>query len=426
MRERSVIQKLSDATLIHASQNYLNFVSNDYLGLSQHPSVIRAFQTAANQSGFGSGGSALICGYTPEHQALEEELAEFLNYEKVLLFSNGYLANLGVLSTFSLLPKNVSLIPKFFPDIPSSSPVISSNPTIIPSNPPVVSSNPPVIPSVARDLKITSKTSKYKTKIILDKFCHASLYDGASLAGVLAQRFLHNDMNHLQKKLASALEENIFIVTDGVYSMQGDIANLPEIIKLAQQYSAALIVDDAHGIGVLGKQGRGVLAHFHLSATEIPLLVGTFGKAFGGYGAFVAGSKDSINYLIQNCRTYIYTTALPPAVIAANRMSLKLIQQESDRRVHLNELIIYFQQCAQQLSLNFLSSFSAIQVIILGTAEKTLRVQQALKEKGLWVFAAVAAPTVTSNSARLRICLNALHNKSNIDYLLDNLAKALK
>ncbi len=363
-RSRRVIDSAQGIYLQIDGKQVLNFCSNDYLGLANHADVVAAFKQAADKYGVGSGSAHLVCGHSYEHHALEAELAEFTGRERALLFSTGYMANLGVIA--GLMAKG---------DV-----------------------------------------------IYEDKLNHASLLDGGLLSGAKFKRYLHNDMANLQLKMAND-NAAAMIVTDGVFSMDGDVANLAELSDIAIKKQALLLVDDAHGLGVLGETGAGLVEECGLNQQQVPLLVGTFGKAFGTSGAFVAGSELLIETLIQKARTYIYTTALPPAIAAATRMSLTIIQQETERRNHLKALIERFKTGAKQLNINLMSSDSAIQPILIGDVDKTVQISDKLLQQGFLV-SAIRPPTVPQGSARLRVTLSAAHQNHHVDSLLEALVTA--
>lgn len=344
-------------------QRYLTFCSNDYLGLANHPEVAAAFQKGIQQYGVGSGAAHLINGHTEAHQALEEELARMTGREAAILFSTGYMANIGVIT--ALLNK--------------------------------------------------------QDAVFQDKWNHASLLDGGLLSGGRFQRYLHNDVDNLNARLARSEARRKLIVTDGVFSMDGDIAPLPQLVTCAQQHDAWLMVDDAHGFGVLGDSGAGCAEHFQLSQSALPVLMGTLGKAVGTAGAFVAGSQTLIDYLMNFARPYIYTTAMPAAVSVATLASLKIIQHDSSRRQRLQSNIQYFRQAAEQLGLNLMPSHTAIQPILVGDADTALKASEHLKAHGMMVTA-IRPPTVPEGTARLRITLSAAHEPHQIDQLLQVLS----
>lgn len=362
-RQRTVSISPQGASVTIDGAAYLGFASNDYLGLANHPDVVAAFQQAATEYGVGSGASHLVHGHTHHHHALEEALARFIGRERVLLFSTGYMANMGVVSALAGRGHSV-----------------------------------------------------YQ-----DRLNHASLLDAGIVSRANMTRYRHNDLAQLADLLANDKAKRKFVVVDGVFSMDGDIAPLPELAALCQRYDAQLMVDDAHGFGVLGQTGGGCAEHFQLSAHELPILVGTLGKAFGTFGAFVAGSETLIETLIQFARPYIYTTALPPAVAAASCASLALLQYDTQRRDALHENIRYFREGAQAIGLPLMASQTPIQPIMLGDDASVLKAANYLRENGVLV-GAIRPPTVPEGTGRLRITLNANHSKSDIDALLVLLA----
>jgi len=358
-RSRRLVESAQGPELIVDGKPYLAFCSNDYLGLANHPEVTAAFVRAANEYGVGSGASHLVSGHSNLHHRLEEALAELTGRPRALLFSTGYMANLGAINA------------------------------------------------------LLGKTDF----VFEDKLNHASLLDAGLLCGARFQRFLHNDIASLESRLSRAEGGRKLVVVDGVFSMDGDLAPLPELAALAQKHDAWLMVDDAHGFGVLGENGAGCAEHFGLDVEQLPVLMGTLGKAIGSYGAFVAGSEALIETLIQFSRTYIYTTALPPAVAAATLKSLELLRLEAWRRDHLRALIARFRQGAQQLGLALMPSASAIQPLLVGDAGRALALSEQLAELGIWI-SAIRPPTVPAGGARLRITLSAAHSEAQIDRLL--------
>ena len=360
-RARRVVVSPQGVELQLNNQSVINFCSNDYLGLASHPNVIAAFKTAADEFGVGSGAAHLISGHNIAHHQLEEELAAFTGRDKALLFSTGYMANMGVIA--ALMRKTDS--------------------------------------------------------VFQDRLNHASLLDGALLSGARLKRYTHANAQHLDELLSEAQAKKL-IITDGVFSMDGDIAPLPDLANIAKNHHAWLMVDDAHGLGVLGAKGQGSLELYGLTQDDVPILMGTLGKSFGTFGAFVAGSELLIETLIQKARTYIYTTALPAAVAEATRASLKLVIAENWRREKLQHLIAYFKRGAQQLGFPLLPSDTAIQPMMIGDNERTMQLGTALFQHGFLV-GTIRPPTVPQNSARLRITLSALHEEQHIDRLLDAL-----
>ncbi|MCP3672708.1 MAG: 8-amino-7-oxononanoate synthase [Gammaproteobacteria bacterium] len=341
----------------------LGFCSNDYLGLANHPEVIAAMQRGAAEYGVGSGAAHLVTGHSAAHHALEEELAEFTGRPRVLLFSTGYMANQGVIT--ALLGRG---------DV-----------------------------------------------VYEDRLNHASLIDGGLLSRASMKRFAHGDMSALTRQMQSQESGEALVAVDGVFSMDGDIAPLLELAAICSEKQAWLMVDDAHGLGVLGATGGGSLEHYSLGLNEVPILMGTLGKGFGTFGAFVAGSEELIETLIQQSRSYVYTTASPPAMAEATRTSLRLVQQEPWRRQRLQELIGRFRSGAEQLGLPLMDSQTPIQPILAGSVERALEWSGRLEEQGILV-SAIRPPTVPEGGARLRVTLSAVHTDEQVDRLLEALA----
>ena len=356
-----------------AEDGRVNFCSNDYLGLARDPAVAAAMAEAAQQYGAGSGASHLVSGHGAEHEALERELADFTRRARAVVFSTGYMANLGVLA--ALADK--------------------------------------------RDL------------LLADALNHASLIDAARL--VRSPRNLwypHADAAAARALLdahapaAAAERGGAFLVTDGVFSMDGDLAPLPALAAAARAHEAWLVVDDAHGIGVVGADGGGCCEHFGLDAQAVPVLIGTFGKALGTFGAFVAGDEDVIELLIQRARSYIYTTALPPAVAAATRRALRIVRAEPWRREALQARIAQFREGAARRGLAVMPSTTPIQPLVLGGEATALTASGRLAEAGYRVTA-IRPPTVPAGTARLRITLSAAHTPQQVEGLLAALEQAV-
>ncbi len=340
------------------------FCSNDYLGLARHADLTAAMHAASAEFGAGSGAAHLVAGHSRPHHELEEQLAAFTGRERALLFSTGYMANLGVLAAFA-----------------------GRNETVLE-----------------------------------DRLNHASLIDGARLAGARLLRYAHADAAAVALAL-EPISDCTVIATDGLFSMDGDVAPLRELAALAARRGAWLLVDDAHGLGVLGASGRGSLELAGLDAAAAPLLVGTLGKALGCFGAFVAGDRDVVELLLQRARTYIYTTALPPGIAAAASAALGLAQRESWRREKLHALIARFRSGAASLGLPLMDSASPIQPLLAHDAARALRLSEALFAAGFWV-SAIRPPTVPPGSARLRLTLSAAHSEADIDAVLQALDDA--
>lgn len=359
LRRRYPVAQGAGRWLVADDRQYLNFSCNDYLGLSHHPDIIRAWKQGAEQFGVGSGGSGHVSGYSVAHQALEEELAEWLGYSRALLFISGFAANQAV---------------------------------------------------------ITAMTAK-EDRIVADRLSHASLLEAASLSPAQLRRFTHNDVAHLARLLASPCPGQQLVVTEGVFSMDGDSAPLAEIQQVTQQHNGWLMVDDAHGTGVIGEQGRGSC---WLQKVNPELLVVTFGKGFGVSGAAVLCSDAVADYLLQFARHLIYSTSMPPAQTQALRASLAVIRSDEGdaRREKLAALITRFRAGVQDLPFTLADSCSAIQPLIVGDNSRALQLAEKLRQQGCWVTA-IRPPTVPAGTARLRLTLTAAHEMQDIDRLLE-------
>ncbi len=343
----------------------LSFISNDYLGLANHPAVKNAFAAEAARTA-GSGAAHLLSGHSRLHQQCQEQLADFLGVPRVLLFSTGYMANLGVIDAL-----------------------------------------------VGRG-----------DVVIEDKLNHASLLDGARLSDARLMRYNHNDMSSLHQRLHTASDfRRRLIAVDGVFSMDGDLAPLPDIIDLAEQHRAGVLVDDAHGFGVLGKLGRGSLAHWQLNTANSPVYMGTLGKALGTAGAFVAADDTVIDTLIQSARSYVYTTAQPDAIAAATLAALDCLQRDHWRQDKLQSLIQRFRSGAEQLGLQLMPSTTPIQPVVIGDSTKAVCIGQQLEQAGI-LAGVIRPPTVPKNTARLRVTLSASHTEEDIDLLLNALEQS--
>jgi 8-amino-7-oxononanoate synthase len=344
----------------------VNFCSNDYLGLAGEVRVAEAMRAAASRWGAGAGAAHLVTGHTTEHHALEEELAAFTGREAALLFSTGYMANAGAITALAA-----------------------------------------------------------RTEVVLqDRLNHASLVDGARQSGARLLRYRHGDAEEAARIAVEQGDRLALIATDGVFSMDGDVAPLRELAQLARRHQAWLLVDDAHGLGVLGEHGGGALEAAGLDAASVPLLVGTLGKAFGSFGAFVAGDRDTVELVMQRARSYLFTTALPPAAAAATRAALAIARSEGWRRQHLAQLVARFRSGAQQLGLPLAAASTAIQPIHVPGAMQCVAASEALLDRGFWV-SAIRQPTVPAGTERLRVTLSAGHSEAQVDALLDALAQVL-
>ncbi|TNF92910.1 MAG: 8-amino-7-oxononanoate synthase [Gammaproteobacteria bacterium] len=356
-RNRRVVEGPQSIYLKIDGHDVVSFCSNDYLGLANHPHVRAAFVRATEQYGVGAGAAHLITGHTRAHHQLEEELAEFTGRDRALLFSTGYMANLGVLSAIN----------------------------------------------------------GRQDRIYQDKLNHASLIDGGLLSQAKVYRYAHLDMDGLVSRLEDDSPAGGTIVTDGVFSMEGDIAPLDQLARIADEAGLMLMVDDAHGLGVLGNHGAGSIQHFGLSQHQVPIMMGTLGKAIGTFGAFVAGSAELIESLIQFARSYVYTTAPPAAIAEATRAAIRLIQEDSERRERLQQNILRFRKGIEQIGFPAGMYTTAIQIVAMPDAGKALSVQQSLEEQG-WLVSAIRPPTAPD--ARLRVTLSSEHKDQDVDGLL--------
>lgn len=361
LRQRRMLQGMQGAHVVINGKRLLSFCSNDYLGLASHPALISAMSEAAQQYGAGSGASHLVTGHQTAHEVLEQRLQQFMAVPAVLLFSTGYMANLGIITALC-----------------------------------------------GRD-----------DEIFADKLNHASLNDAAVLSRASLKRYAHNDITSLERLLAQSSARRKLVVADAVFSMDGDIAPVPALLALCERYDAYLMLDDAHGFGVLGAKGRGILEHFNLSSPRI-IYMATLGKAAGSAGAFVGAEQVVIDYLLQSARSYIYTTASPAPVAAAALAGVDIISSEPQRRQDLQQLITYLQQHCQLQRWQLLPSNTAIQPIIIGSNDEALRVSKHLQEHGILV-AAIRPPTVPKGTARLRISLSAQHTEQDVAHLLNAL-----
>ncbi len=361
LRSRHTVAQGAGRWLTVGERRFCNFSSNDYLGLSLHPAVVRAWQQGAERYGVGSGGSGHVSGHTVAHQALESELAEWLGYPRALLFISGFSANQAAIAA------------------------------------------------------LTGK----EDRIVADKLSHASLLEAASHSPAQLRRFAHNDVAQMRTLLAKPIDGQQLVVTEGIFSMDGDSAPLGEIAQAAGEAQAWLMVDDAHGTGVVGEQGRGSC---HLHGIKPEILIVTFGKGFGVSGAAVLCSETVADYLLQFARHLIYSTAMPPAQAMALSAALRVIRSDEgeQRRATLAALIARFRHGAAQLPMTLADSESAIQPLIVGDNARALRLAERLRQQGCWVTA-IRPPTVPPGTARLRLTLTAAHQAEDIDSLLEAL-----
>jgi 8-amino-7-oxononanoate synthase len=359
-RQRRVLSTPQGARVVADGRALVSFASNDYLGLANDPAVVAAAAEGARRCGVGAGASHLLGGHHAEHEALERELAAMVEPcpgARALTFSTGYLANLAILTALA-----------------------------------------------GRD-----------DAVFADRLDHACLNDGALLSRAAFHRYRHGDLDDLERRLAATKARRKLIATDAVFSMDGDLAPLPALLELAVRHDATLVVDDAHGFGVLGERGQGTLAHFGLASERI-VYMGTLGKAAGVAGAFVAAHPAVIETLVQTARPYIFTTAAPPLAAAALRAALAIIRDEPGRREHLFVLVRRFRDGARGLPWSLLASPTAIQPLVVGANETALRLAAALWERGIWA-PAIRPPTVPAGTARLRITLTAAHTLADVDAL---------
>ncbi len=362
-RVRRQISGPQQPALVSDGRPLLSFCSNDYLGMASRPELCLAAAEFMDINGLGGAASHLICGHHDAHHQLEQRLADFTGRSAALFFSTGYMANMGVISALA-----------------------------------------------GRGDTIFS-----------DRLNHASIIDGCILSRARVRRYPHGDLQSLEDMLSQTGGHKL-VVTDGVFSMDGDIAPLAELARLCRVHDALLVVDDAHGIGVLGPEGRGSIAELGLNEDDVPVLIGTLGKAVGTSGAFVAGPKLLMDYLVQKARTYIYTTAMPPAIASATCASLDLIQQEQHRRDHLDGLIAAFRKGAAAMGYELMPSRTPIQPIMVGDNWTALALSQALEAQGLLVTA-IRPPTVPEGQARLRVTFSAAHTWDDLQQLLGGLAE---
>lgn len=363
LRQRQILQSGQGRFIRLNDQSYLNFSSNDYLGLAAQPFLTQAWQTGLDKWGAGAGASPLVTGYTQAHADLEQTLAEWLGVESVMLFSTGFAANQAVIK--ALLQK---------------------------------------------------EHSQYQ-----DRLNHASLQEAGAQSPAKMLRFRHNDMAHL----ASLLQPQTgLIISEGVFSMDGDQAPCQQLADLAAQSGNWLMIDDAHGLGVLGEQGQGSLSHQQVSPDGVHIRMATFGKALGVAGAFVGGSKQLIDYLVNFARDYVYSTHLPPAQACAIQAAIHWVKQADVERAHLQSLIHLFRTGIAELGFAIGDSVTAIQPVLIGDADKAIAVADRLRARGLWVTA-IRPPTVPQGTARLRITLTAAHQASDVSLLLGALKECM-
>ncbi|HEY0563910.1 MAG TPA: 8-amino-7-oxononanoate synthase [Methylophilus sp.] len=366
MRQRRLLDSPQAEHIVANSQHFLSFCSNDYLGLANHPALIKAMQQAAGESGVGSGASNLITGHHRYHDSLEKQLAQFVQMPAALLFSTGYMANIGVLGALA----------------------------------------------------------GREDAIFADKLNHACLNDGGYYSLAEFHRFAHNDVVALEGLLKTSSAKRKLIAVDAVFSMDGDLAPLTEYLALCEQYDAYLYVDDAHGFGVLGTHGQGSLNYLNLKSPRL-IMMATLGKAAGVAGAFVAGEQVVIDYLIQTAKSYVYSTPAPPALSATLSASVKLIEEGDDLRMHLQALITALKTHLTVTRWQLMPSFTAVQPLLVGSNHDALALSEYLQKLGILV-PAIRPPTVPTHTARLRISLSAAHSIEDVIKLAEAINAAEK
>jgi 8-amino-7-oxononanoate synthase len=376
LRKPVVVESSVGAMVTIDGRHYLNFSGNDYLGQRQSPEVMRAWVEGISEYGVGSGASPLVTGHTRAHQQLQDYLAEHLQRDSAILFSSGFAANQGITQALMYTDKR-------------------------------------------NDRGDNTQVDK---RVICDKLMHASFIDGAMHCGAAFQRFKHNDVAHLDSLLSTSQTDTL-VATEGVFSMDGDAGNLAAIQAACERHKAWLMVDDAHGLGIKGKTGLGSVQAANLNQQQVPIVMGTFGKALGTSGAFIAGSDDLISYLHNFAKHYVYSTAMPPALASATLASFKQIADGEKQSILLQHIDRFKSLCATA-NIPLMLSQSAIQPVMVGDPETCMRVSRELKDLGIWV-SAIRYPTVPKHTDRLRITLSASHHDSDIDALVDALQLAL-
>jgi 8-amino-7-oxononanoate synthase len=364
-RRRRVLDSPQGTRVVADGRTLLNFSSNDYLGLANDPGLVEAIRRGLDEFGVGAGASPLVTGHMRVHEEAEERFAAFCGLPRALLFGSGYAANIGILTVLG------------GPD----------------------------------------------AEIFGDRLNHACLHDGARLSRSLYTRYAHLDLDELERGLAASKAEVRIIATDAVFSMDGDIAPLPQLLALCERYDAWLVIDDAHGIGVVGARGRGSLEHFGISSPRL-VYMATLGKALGGYGAFVGGSEQAVEWLLQRARTYIFSTALPPMMACAASAALERVERDPTRVARLRLRIAEFRAACAAHGVPVTPSQTAIQPVIVGSASRALEVSARLAERGL-LIPAIRPPTVAQGTSRLRVSLSAAHEREEVERAAAALAECL-
>lgn len=376
LRRLRTVESVDGTRIVVEGKALINFASNDYLGLAQHPALREALIRAAQSWGVGATAAHLLGGHREEHAALEEKLARWTGRERALLFSTGYMANLGALQ------------------------------------------------ALLGDGEPASRSRPGQTLCVQDKLNHACLIDGARLAGCELKRYVHADVESARRQLLSRPDSAVLVATDGVFSMDGDVAPLLQLSALCKEQYATLLVDDAHGLGVLGSEGAGSLVEAGLRQDDVPVLMATLGKALGVAGAFIAGSAVLIDGLVQFARTHMYTTAMPPSLAAATSAAIDIARFEDWRRAKLQRLIAHFRHGAVERGIALLDSRTPIQPVLVGESRAALDAAKHLESLGYFV-PAIRPPTVAQGKARLRVALSALHEEADVEGLLNAIARSL-
>jgi 8-amino-7-oxononanoate synthase len=367
-RQAAILEQRNNNTITVNNKRLINFSSNDYLGLSSHADILNSISSTANKFGFGSTASPLVCGKTAHHQRLEEMIAFKTGRDRALLFPSGYQANLGMVTVLSLIQG---------------------------------------------------------VEFFVDRLCHASIVDGLILSRSRFKRYAHNDIESLDSMLQKSNADVKLVLTESVFSMDGDICPLVEISNVAIRQGAQLVVDDAHGFGVMGEGCQGTLAHFGVSQDVAPLMTGTFGKALGLQGAFVAGDNNVIELLVQRARPYIYSTAMSAPLAVGVLEAISVIDKEPQRKLKLFENIKYFQKELLEHGIKIQNTNSPIQPIIVGSSTNAIKLYERLKAKGIFVVG-IRPPTVPEGTARIRISLNSNHQSNELTALIEALVSEYK
>ena len=360
-RQRVLKESGSSSEIIIDGKKYLSFASNDYLGMSNNYELQEALSESCKKNGLGSGSSPLISGYSESHKELECLISEFLGTQSTIIFSSGYQTNVGVIKSIS----------------------------------------------------------ESTDHILIDKLDHASIVDGTLFSKAKFKRYSHNNISDLNEKVNES-DKDIIVCVDSLFSMDGDFAKLNEIQKIKKDKDFYLLVDEAHALGVYGSGGRGLCNEMNIPMNEMVGITGTFGKSFGTFGAFFSGSHDVVNFVLQNSRSYIYSTSLPRPIIDATIKSINIVMKENWRREKLFELIEYFKKLVKQHGLNNLNSHSHVQPLVIGDERKCINLSESLYNDGIFI-PAIRYPTVEKGQSRLRISLSSEHEKHHIDHLFKNL-----